>query len=477
MSLETTPAQRRWILASSALGAFVASIMATGVNIILPTLADHFDAPFATVQWIVLGYLMASIALLPIVGRLGDLVGKHKVYFVSYGLFAVGSLLCALAPSIEVLVAVRTVQGLGAAALAAIGLALVTDAFPEGERGRAIGVNGAVLSAGIVLGPSLGGLVTDVASWRWVFLGGVLVSSVGFALAWKVVPRYRGQSGQRFDVAGAATIFVALLSFSLALTLGQGRGFGAPAVLALFGLAAVAAAAFVVVERRAHAPVVDLRLFRSRALSIGLLSGLTTFVAISGVIFLVPFYLAGVLGYTPAQMGLLMSVVPIVLVVIAPLSGWAADRFGERPVTVVGMVFILAGYLAVSTLDTTTSAAGYIARFLPVGIGMGIFQTANNSAIMGSVPRGATGVGGGLLSLTRYLGQVVGTALLASLWAARTLARAGAPAGTDATRLPAVHQVGGLHDVLTVVQIGIAIGLVLVLWDWWYGRSLPRGEG
>lgn len=444
--------------------------MATGVNVILPTLSKTFDTPFATVQWVVLAYLMASIALLPIVARLADLVGKHKVYFVAYALFALGSLLCALAPSIEVLVAVRTIQGIGSAALAALGLALVTDAFPAEERGRAIGVNGAVISAGIVLGPSLGGIVADLASWRWVFAGGVLVSGVGLLLAWRVVPRYEAQRGQRFDVAGAATIFTSLLSLSLALTLGQTVGFGAASVVALFAVALVAAVAFVAVERRAPSPVVDLSLFRSRALTVGLISGLTTFVAISGVIFLMPFYLEGVLGYSPAQMGVLMAVVPIVLVVMAPVAGWAADRFGERPVTLVGMISILVGYLAVGTLDTDTTALGYIVRFLPVGLGMGIFQTSNNSAIMGAVPRGSSGVGGGLLSLTRFLGQVLGTAVLASVWAARSVARSSAPNGTDATTLAPALQVAGLQDVLTVVQIGIIAGLVLVAWDWWYGR-------
>jgi EmrB/QacA subfamily drug resistance transporter len=468
---------RWWILAASALGAFAATVMATGVNVVLPTLVEVFDAPFATVQWVVLAYLMASIALLPIIARVADLVGKHRIYFVAYALFAVGSALCALAPSIGALIAVRTLQGLGSAGLAALGLALVTDAFPPEERGRAIGVNGAVISAGIVLGPSLGGLVADLASWRWVFAGGVLVSTFGFALAWRVVPRYRAQLGQRFDLAGAALVFVALLALSLALTVGQAIGFAAPPVAALFALAVLAAIAFVLVERRVPAPVLDLRLFRSPDLTIGLLSGLTTFVAISGVIFLMPFYLEGVRGYAPSEVGLLMAIVPVVLVVMAPLSGLASDRFGERPVTLVGMVSIFIGYLAVGTLDESTTALGYVLRFLPVGIGMGIFQTSNNSAIMGSVPRGSTGVGGGLLSLTRYLGQVLGTAILASVWAARAVHRAGADTGTDVTSLAASYQVAALQDVLVVVQIGILLGLLLVAWDWWRGRERRVATG
>jgi EmrB/QacA subfamily drug resistance transporter len=469
------PHNRWWVLAASALGAFAATAMATGVNVVLPTLTETFDAPFATVQWVVLGYLMASIALLPIVARLADTVGKHKVYFVAYALFALGSLLCAVAPSIGSLIAMRTLQGLGSAGLAAIGLALVTDAFPAAERGRAIGVNGAVISAGIVLGPSLGGLVADALSWRWVFVGGVVVSLLGFLLASRVVPRYAAQRGQRFDAAGAALVFVALLALSLALTLGQTIGFAAPAVLALFASATVAATLFVRVERRVASPVLDLRLFRSRDLTIGLASGLTTFVAISGVIFLMPFYLAGVRGFSPAEIGILMAIVPIVLVVMAPLSGMASDRFGERPVTLVGMVSIFIGYLAVGTLDEHTSSLGYVLRFLPVGIGMGIFQTSNNSAIMGSVPRESSGVGGGLLSLTRYLGQVLGTAVLGSIWAARTVAWAGAPTGSDATSLAVSHQVAALHDVLTIVQFGILAGLALVAWEWWRRRAEARG--
>lgn len=220
-------------------------------------------------------------------------------------------------------------------------------------------------------------------------------------------------------------------------------------------------------------PIVDLRLFRDPALGIGLLTGLLTFVAISGVIFLMPFYLGGVLGHPPARIGLLMAVVPLVLVVMAPIAGAASDRFGPRPVTVVGMAFLMLGYLAVGTLGTDTTPLGYVLRFLPVGLGMGIFQTPNNAAVMGAARRGTSGVTGGLLTLTRFLGQVVGTVVLGSLWAARTVARAGAAEGADATSLPAAAQVAGLHDVIAVIRVLIALGLALVVVDWLRGRAGP----
>ena len=467
---------RGWVLAATASAAFAATVMATAVNVVLPTLAAELDAPFATVQWVVLGYLLASIALVPIIGRLGDLWGKRRLFLAGHAAYALGSLLCALAPDAATLIAFRTVQGAGSAALTALGLAILTDVYPAGERGRAIGLNGAVISVGIVLGPSLGGLVADLASWRWVFVGGVGISAAGAALALAVLPHQPGVRGERFDLAGAATLFAALSWLSLALTLGQSRGFGDAVVLALLAGAVAAALAFVAIERRVPSPVVDLRLFREPALTVGLLSGLITFVAIGGVIFLMPFYLGGVLGYPPGRIGLLMAVVPLVLVIMAPIAGGLADRFGPRPVTVAGMLLLVIGYLAVGTLDAHTSPAGYVLRFLPVGLGMGTFQTPNNVAIMGAARRGASGVTGGLLTLTRLLGQVVGTVALGSLWAARTVARAGAPLGSDARLVPAEAQVAGLHDVLGVVRVLATVGLALVVADLLWSRRGRRGR-
>jgi EmrB/QacA subfamily drug resistance transporter len=477
------PAARRpWVLVATALAAFAATVMATAVNVVLPTLARELDAPFATVQWVVLSYLLASIALVPLVGRLGDMLGKERLFLAAYAAFGVGSLLCALAPDIATLIAFRTLQGAGSAALAALGLAILSDVYPPALRGRAIGINGAVISSGIVLGPSLGGLVADLATWRLVFVAGVFVAVGGATLAVRVLPRYPRARGERFDVVGAALLFGALMALSLALTSGQARGFDDPWVLGLFATALVLTPAFVAVERRVAAPVVDLRLFRDPALGIGLTTGLATFVSISGVIFLMPFYLGGVLGYAPASIGLLMAVVPLVLVVMAPIAGVLSDRVGPRPVTVVGMLLLVVGYLAVGTLDERTTPLGFVLRFLPVGLGMGVFQTPNNAAIMGAARRGASGVTGGLLTLTRSLGQVVGTVVLGSAWATRAVTRAGAPVGSDATSLPPSAQVAGLQDVVAIVQVLVGLGLALVVADLLRRRRdgtprrTPRGD-
>lgn len=471
------PAHRRpWVLAAAATAAFGATVMATAVNVVLPTLTVELSAPFATIQWVVLAYLLATIALVPLIGRLGDLWGKARLFLAGHAAFGLGSLLCALAPDAVTLIAFRTVQGAGAAALTALGLAIVTDVYPAEHRGRALGLNAAVVSAGVVLGPSLGGLVADATSWRWIFAGGVATSAVGAGLALRVLPSYPRVRGERFDLLGAATLFAGLLALSLALTLGQVRGADDPVIRALGGLAVALAVAFVAVERRAVAPVVDLRLFRRPELTVGLVSGLITFVAISGVIFLVPFYLGGALGYTPSRIGLLMAVTPMLLVLMAPIAGALTDRFGARPITVAGMASLMLGYLVLGTLDEHTTALGYVLRFVPIGLGMGTFQTPNNTAIMGAARRGASGVAGGLLTLTRFFGQVVGTAVLGSLWATRAVAQAGAPRGSDATALPAAAQVAGLHDVIDVIRILIGVALALVIADLARGRRALAGS-
>jgi EmrB/QacA subfamily drug resistance transporter len=464
------PSRRWYVLLATALGAFVATVMGTSVNVAMPSLVETFDTTFPVVQWVVLAYLLSTSALLPIIGRLADMLGKKAIFVTGFGVYVFGSLLCGLAPTIEALIAMRAVQGIGSAILTSVGLAIVTDVFPAQERGRAIGVTGAVLSSGVVIGPTLGGFLVGALGWEWVFLSGVPVGLLGALLALRFVPGYERGERQRFDLGGAALLFVALLSLSLALTVGQARGFIDAWVLALFGLSLLSLVAFVGLERRIAQPLLALDLFTDPTLSIGLISGFVTFVSIAGTIFLMPFYLENVLGYAPARVGLLMSVTPVLLVVMAPVAGWLADRYGERPITVIGLGFILLGYLLIGTLDEESSALGYILRFLPLGLGMGTFQTPNNSAIMGSAPRHRSGVAGGLLALTRALGQTAGIAVLGSIWAGRVSARAVATGGAgavvfDATAASARLQVAGLHDMLLVIQIGTFLALVLCSWD------------
>lgn len=447
------------------LGLFAATVMATGLNVALPTLVRAFDSEFAVVQWVILSYFLTSVTLLPMIGRLADMLGKRTLFAWGMAIFAVGSLLCALAPGVGWLIALRVVQGVGSALITALGLAIITETFPREERGKALGIAGSTLSIGIVVGPTLGGILLDVLSWPWIFLMAVPIGAMGALATLLIVPRTPRKGRQRFDVAGAAVLFASLLALMLGLTLGQGRGFGDALVLGLLGTGTGLAACFVWLERRTPEPLIDLSIFKNPLFSVGLISGFATFVAISGTIFLMPFYLENILGYPPRQVGILMAVVPVVLVFVAPLSGALSDRYGTRPITISGLALILVGYLLVGTLDEETTALGYILRFLPLGLGMGTFQTPNNSAIMGAVPRERLGVASGLLSTTRTFGATAGVAALGTLWAVRVSAWAEVPVGADATRAPVYAQIAGLHDMMTVVQLMIFLALLLCLWD------------
>ena len=467
---------RKWfVLVAASLGTFLGTVMATSVNVALPSLVSALGTEFATVQWVVLSFLLTNAVLLPIVGRLADMFGKKSLFIAGYVIFTFGSLLCGLSQGIFWLISFRVVQGVGAALLTALGLAIVTDVFPDNERGKALGITGSVLSSGIVIGPTLGGFLVDAFSWHWVFFVGVPIGVVGTLLALRFVPAYEPEGGQHFDLPGAAALFSCLLALLLALTLGQQRGFGGALILGLFASSAFLLGFFCWLELRARDPVIDLRLFKNADLSIGLVTGFATFVSIAGTIFLMPFYLENILGYSPKNVGLLMAIVPVVLVFIAPVAGSLSDRFGARPITVIGLALVLTGYLAVGTLDEETSALEYVLLFLPIGLGMGVFQSPNNSAIMGSVPREKSGVAGGLLSETRALGQTSGIAILGTLWATRVAARAPGQVGGDATNAPVEAQIGGLHDMLSSIQVMIALALMLCVWDL-FRRRKEKGE-
>ncbi len=293
-------------------------------------------------------------------------------------------------------------------------------------------------------------------------------------MAMRFIPAIRPSGHPKFDYAGAFVLFAGLMALLLALTLGQQLGFVEWPVLLLLAAFVLLLGAFVVIERRSEQPMVDLALFENRLFSVNLVTGLVTFVAMGGTTILMPFYLENVLGYGPQQVGLLMATVPVALGIVAPLSGALSDRIGTRPITVVGLAALLLGFYTLSTLSTQTTTLGYVLRFLPAGIGMGIFQSPNNSAVMGAVPRKRLGVASGLLSVTRTLGQTTGIAVLGALWASRVFAHAGETLAQGATTASAGSQVSGLHDTFLVVMGLLALALLLSVWGLWQEHRMRQ---
>lgn len=456
---------RKWyVLAAVGMGIFLSTIDGSIVNIALPYLETAFDSEFAVVQWVVLSYLLVVSTLMLGVGRLADMVGKKPLYTAGFIVFTIGSVLAGLSPTVYWLIGFRVLQGLGAVMLLALGMGIITEAFPPSERGMALGISGALVSVGIVVGPTLGGLLINISSWRLIFYVNLPIGILGTIMAIRYIPGIKPPGGQRFDFLGAAALLICLLTFSLALTAGQDLGFNDPIILVLVALFLLFLFAFIAVELRVKQPMVDLRLFNNTHLNVGLSTGYITFVAIAGTVILMPFYLGNMLGYSVLKVGLLLAVVPIALGVFSPISGSLSDRFGTRPITVIGLLVLVIGYLALGTLQVDTSALGFVLRFLPIGIGMGIFQSPNNSAIMGTATRWKLGIASGMLAATRSLGLTTGVALFGAIWAMRVFSYVGESISGGATAASAQAQVSALQDTFRIMAIIIVVALFLAIW-------------
>jgi EmrB/QacA subfamily drug resistance transporter len=449
-------------MTSVALGIFLSTIDGSIVNVALPTLARALQAPFAAVQWVVLAYLLVLVSLMMVAGRLADLYGKRTLYAAGFVVFTLGSVLCGLSPSVHWLVASRVVQALGAAFLMALGAAIATEVFPPEERGKAMGIIGLMVSVGLVSGPTLGGLILGAFSWHAIFFVNLPLGIIGTLLVLRFVPNARQATAQTFDARGALLLFSALLCFLLALTLGPRASFGSPLVLVLATVAIAGFVLFVRTELAVVHPLVDLGMFRNSALATNVVTGSLAFVASSGLIFLLPFFLQNVQGRSPREAGLLLITGPIMIGLASPLSGWLSDRIGTRPLTVAGLAILVLAYGLVSTLTVTTSTLGYIGKVMWIGLGMGTFQSPNNSAIMGSVPRNRLGVASGLLSLTRTLGQTTGVALIGASWAALVHLHDSTHA-SDAMAAPVASQLNALQWVARGIAGLLCIALALAV--------------
>ena len=457
--------RRKWhAMAAVGAGVFLATVDGSIINVSLPTLVRSLDTEFAVVQWVVLGYLLTITTSMLSIGRVADIVGKKSIYMLGFIVFTVGSALCGLALSVYWLITFRVVQAVGAAMVMALGAAILTEAFPPEERGKAMGLIGAIVSVGIVVGPALGGVIIGALSWRWIFYVNLPVGVLGTILAARNVPDFKPTGQQRFDYWGALTLCLSLLSLLLGLTFGQQQGFFKPVVGLLIGLWLLLLIVFIRIEKKVSQPMIDLQLFGNMLFSINLATGFISFVGLAGVMILMPFYLENILGFKITHVGLLMGIVPVMLGISAPFAGALSDRAGTRRITVMGLAIMLGGYLAAGTLSGDTSAWGYLFRMFVLGLGIGTFISPNNSAIMGSASRRQLGIVSGFMAITRTLGQTVGVAAMGAVWAGRTAFYAGGRMQSGATLAPSEAQVAALQDTFHASAVLLAIALLLGIW-------------
>ena len=457
------PVNKWMVLIAVSMGVFLATIDGSIVNIGLNTIVNDLHQPLYVVEWVVLAYMLTISTLMLSVGRLSDMIGKKKLYLAGIIIFTVGSGLCGIAPSVYWLIVFRVIQAIGGVLNMAIGTAIVTDAFPPAERGKALGVMGTMVSLGIITGPTIGGIILQSLSWHWLFIVNLPVGLIGVFMVARYVPEDTIRSKQHFDFAGAATMFIFMISLLFALSISQNGGFNNPLVYALMLIAVISLVIFLKIERKSEFPMINLEMFRNRQFSTNLITGFMVFVCTAGTMLLFPLFLQNVLGYGSRQTGLMLAVTPIFVSIVAPLSGALSDRTGSRPITTLGLFIIALGFISVSTLSENTTLVGYLLRFVPIGIGVGLFQSPNNSAVMGSVPRENLGVASGLLSLTRTVGQITGIAVLSAIWENRVaFYNAGFVEG-GATFAPVTAQVEGLQDTIIVTVVILVIALLISL--------------
>ncbi|MEM8603257.1 MAG: DHA2 family efflux MFS transporter permease subunit [Cyanobacteria bacterium P01_H01_bin.121] len=408
---------RWWVLGGISLGVLMFTIDSSIVNVALPTFVSVFQTNFATVQWVVLSYLLVVNALTLAAARWGDLVGKKSLYIGGIILFTISSLLCGLAPSIGWLIAFRALQGAGGVMISALGAAITTEIFPRAELGIAVGMIGTMVSTGVAMGPTLGGLILHWANWHMIFFVNLPIGMIASLIIARSAPSVqRHTSTFQFDWLGAILLAAVLISFSLGMTQGQATEFEAVLPWLLLAIAAIGVALFIRLESRLEHPLLDLSLFQNICLSSRLLVTALVFLAVGGSVLLQPFFLELGLGLPPAHVGLLMLTAPLVTGMISPVAGRWVDTIGLKRMSLIGLSIMVVACLLMSTVHPDLTNFGYIWRFAPFGLGMGIFQSSNNTAVMGQAPPGRTGIVSGVLSLSRTIGQTTGIALVGTIF-------------------------------------------------------------
>jgi len=411
--------QRRMIIFAVAVGTFMSALDSSVVNIALPNISSFFKAPLFIIEWVVMSYLLVISSLLLTYGRLGDMYGHKKIYIVGFAIFTIGSALCALSHAIIMLIIFRAVQALGAGMLMAMGPAIVTDVAPPDQRGKALGAIAVAVSVALTAGPVLGGFLTTNFGWQSIFFINIPVGILGICWAHKVIPSAKDCEVQSFDIAGAAVVFTALLSLLLPLSYTGEYGWGNPYIIAAIVSGILLLLLFIYIEKKAEYPMMDLRLFRSRLFTMSNVSALINYMSQFSVTLLMPFYLQQIKGLSPSEAGFMLIPMPVTTMIIAPVSGALSDRFDSRYISSAGMGLISLGIFLLSGLSYDTPKEYIIISLITIGLGSGLFQTPNSSAVMGCVQGNRRGIASGILATMRNMGMVLGIAVSGALFSSR----------------------------------------------------------
>ena len=459
LTVQQKPRHKWWTFCAVSMGTFQSVAIISMVSVSLPTLVEQLGTDITSVQWVILGYSITMAGLLLAFGRLGDVIGRKKIYVSGFIVFGIGSGLCSISNSLATLVASRVLQACGGAMLVSNSTALITSIFPSSERGRALGLNATVVSVAMMVGPTLSGLLIDNLGWRAVFQAHMLISLIGAVLALITLPNIAKHDDLRFDFIGALLLSITLVSLTIAFNQGRQMGWFSPLVLSLLGVWVVSFVLFVIVETRQEQPVLDLRLLRNREFAIGNAGTFIMSVGGTGVRLALPFFVQIVMGYSVTELGLMLMAQSAANSVVAPLSGWLTDRLGPRLLTSLGLALGALALISLGALGPSATYSAVVLRLALLGVGLGLFSTPNNVAIMGSVSPVRFGTASGFMGTMRHLGTTIGLAAIGAVFSDRTAYHAslGESAG-ETTGLA-----GAFQDVMWLVAGLYVLGSALCL--------------
>ncbi len=407
----------KWLtLAAMSLGYGIVQLDVTIVNVAITSIGTSFGGGVAALQWVVSAYTIAFAAFILTAGALGDRIGAKRVFMAGFAIFTLASLACALAPTLPLLIAARALQGFGAAVLVPNSLALLNHAYPgEQERGRAISIWAAGASLALTAGPLVGGGLITVAGWRSIFLVNIPIGLIGLWLTWRGAAETSKSAHRKIDLPGQVTAIVALGCLAGAIIEGGGLGWTSPLVLTGFVGFLVAAAAFLIIERRTRQPMLPLSMFENRRFSTTALVGLLVNIAFYGLIFVFSLYFQEANGLSVLWTGL--AFVPMMAAVFFPnlIAPAVANRIGAKTTIALGAGVAAASALALLWIDQGTGYGSIVVQLMAMGAGLGLLVPPLTSTLLGSVDKSRSGVASGVLNSMRQTGSVLGVALFGSL--------------------------------------------------------------
>jgi MFS family permease len=461
--MEMPATMPKWrALVTVALGYFAVQLAMTSVPPMLPTLAHLFDADMTQTSWAMTAYFLTVTSCMLMSGRLGDTIGYSRVFTWGMLVYTAATLACGLAQTMAQLIVLRGIQGIGGALVFGNSLAIVTTAFPASQRGRAVGALVMVSSLGAMLGTLLGTLSVQYATWRWTFFLVVPCGVVGAYMAiglgrlHQFLPVDGAVRGQRFDLAGGALLFVMLSTLSLGLSHLHGgeKSFSGGWLyhVTLLGLSCYALIAFLVLERRVANPLVPLQHFRNVVFSGAVLSNGVLHMTMLGIFFLTPFFMERGLRLSPAHVAILLTSQQFYNVLTSYLGGWLHDNTQARWLRPLGMGMICLGFFTLSLTAPVLTFATYMVVAIPIGVGMGVFMSVNNTVIMSAVPASLRGFASGMLETTRQGGHMFAVPLVSVIMA-------GVAGGTLTAQTDPALYVRGFQAACLVVG---CIGLIAI---------------